>query len=142
MEKRDIRERISQKIQETEKYLNFLVSIIPKDLDKYRSDLKTKAACERYTQKTIEAVIDVAFFAINLKKLPQPLEEDTVFTILTKGRIIPQELAEKLIDAKGMRNFIVHKYGEIDDEKVFYALSEEIERDIKEFLELIKRLLE
>jgi uncharacterized protein YutE (UPF0331/DUF86 family) len=48
-------------------------------------------------------------------------------------------LSERLIDSRGMRNFIVHKYGEIDDSKVFYALKEEFITDVREFMDNIKK---
>lgn len=55
-------ERIKDKIEEIEKYLDELVEISPSTLDRYIEDFKTRAACERYTEKIIEAVVDLAFF--------------------------------------------------------------------------------
>ncbi len=45
-----------------------------------------------------------------------------------------------LQDAKSMRNFIVHEYGGIDDFKVFHAITEELEKDVKKFIDEIKKL--
>ena len=37
-----------------------------------------------------------------------------------------------------MRNFIIHQYEKLNDEIVFDALTEQLERDIKEFISSIK----
>ena len=41
-----------------------------------------------------------------------------------------------------MRNIIAHQYGEIDDELVFKAISQELEKDVNEFIDLIEKGIE
>ena len=55
------------------------------------------------------------------------------------NQIISRDFARKLKDRKSMRNFIAHEYGEIDDKLVFEAISEHLEKDIKEFINIIKK---
>ncbi len=43
-------ERIKDKIDEIEKYIAELEEIVPKHLEDYKKDFKTKAACERYAE--------------------------------------------------------------------------------------------
>jgi uncharacterized protein YutE (UPF0331/DUF86 family) len=52
-------ERINDKIEEIEKYLGELLEIIPSSLVGYGQDFKAKAACERYAERIIEAVVDL-----------------------------------------------------------------------------------
>lgn len=40
-----------------------------------------------------------------------------------------------------MRNIIAHEYGTVNDEIVFHAITEEIERDTIEFIEVVKKKL-
>lgn len=134
-------ERIQEKIDEIEKYLEELLTIIPDNFDVYLKDFKTKAACERYCEKIIEAVVDLAFLVIKEKRLRIPEDDSETFDILAEERIIDEALAKKLKEAKGMRNIIAHEYGKIDDEVVFHAITEEVENDISEFLEKIKKFL-
>jgi len=55
---------------------------------------------------------------------------------LTRNKkIIDTNLAERLQDAKGMRNILSHRYGEIDNRTVFESIKKELLIDIKEFLE-------
>lgn len=130
--------RIKDKIKEIETYLTELLSIIPKDFQDYIADLKTKAACERYSEKIIGAVVDLAFLIIKEKGLKVPEEDKEAFDILAEEKIISEDLATKLKDAKGMRNIISHQYGNIDDEIIFESITKELERDVREFLENMK----
>lgn len=77
---------------------------------------------------------------IREKGLRTPEDDKNAFDILANEKIIPEILAKKLKEAKGMRNIIAHKYGKIDDEIIFESLTTEIEMDATEFLENIKRL--
>ncbi len=143
MEKRSIKERIQDKIEQIEKFKEELYEMIPQNmnLEEYIIDLKTKAICERYFEKIIEGVVDLAFLIIREKELKMPEDEESSFIILSENRIISEILAARFKEAKGMRNVIVHQYGEIDDEKVFHAVFEELEKDINEFLHNIKEVI-
>lgn len=136
-----MKERTKDKIEEIEKYLSELAEIIPEDLNDYIKDFKAKAACERYVERITEAVIDLAFLIIKDKHLPTPENDLRTLDILSKEGFITLNLAGKLQDAKRMRNIIAHEYGEVDDEIVFEAIKEELEKDVKEFLKMIKKII-
>ena len=131
-------ERIKDKIEHLEKFLQELLEIVPGSFDEYKENFTIKAACERYAEKIIEGVIDLAFLVIKEKKLKIPEDEESSFGVLSQNNIISFELAKKLMDAKGMRNIIVHEYGEIDDEVVFNSVSEELKKDTKEFIKYLR----
>lgn len=106
-----IRERIEEKINEIEKFIEELYNYFTPlniDLDEYKKDYKTKAICERYCEKIIEAIEDLAFLVINYKKLKFPEYEKEVFDILKDNKIISENLSKRFKTAKGMRNFIAH----------------------------------
>ena len=117
-----------------------LKSIIPSSFEEYKSSIEKKAACERYVEKIIEAATDLAFLIIKNKKLRIPEDDIDAFNILLENKIIDDDLAAKLKNAKGMKNIISHQYGKIDDEIVFDAITEELERDIKKFVEVVEKL--
>src|SRR3989344_6366772 len=126
--------RIEDKIDEIDKLLDELIEIMPNDFNEYNSDFKTKAACERYFEKIIEAAIDLAFLVIKDRRLQLPEEDKRVFDILSREKLISEDLAIKLKEAKGMRNIIAHEYGKIDDELVFNAITDELIDDMTEFI--------
>jgi len=132
--------RINEKIKEIEDYLDELLDIMPKDFPGYIADLKTKAACERYSEKIIGAVVDLAFLIIKEENFKVPEQDKEAFDILAEGKIISEDLAAKLKDARGMRNIISHQYGNLDDEIVFESITRELEKDVREFIENIKNV--
>lgn len=131
--------RINDKIEEILEYLEQLELFLPANFENYNQDFKSKAACERYFEKIVEAVVDLAFLIIKSKKMKIPKEDTEAFIILANENIISIELAERLRKAKGMRNVLAHEYGKIDDWLVFNSLTEELKRDITEFIDNIKR---
>jgi len=133
-------ERVNDKIIEIEKYLEELYQIVPSDFEMYKDDFKIKAACERYFEKIIESVIDLGFILVRAKNFKAPEDEESIFEVLFKEKIISEELSRKLKDAKGMRNFIIHQYEKINDELVFEVLAENLEKDIKDFVGFVGRL--
>ncbi|MBI2107235.1 DUF86 domain-containing protein [Candidatus Woesearchaeota archaeon] len=133
--------RIQDKIEEIEKYIEELSEIQPESFEAYKNDFKTKAACERYFEKIIESVVDLAFLVIKENKLKIPEEDKEAFDVLAKGEIISKDLAEKLKDAKGMRNLIAHEYGKVDDEIVFESVTSELKIDTETFVKKIKQTI-
>ncbi|MEK6934772.1 MAG: DUF86 domain-containing protein [Nanoarchaeota archaeon] len=137
---KEVKMRIEDKIKEIEDYLGQLLDILPKNFQEYIVNYEKKAACERYFEKIVEALVDLAFIVIKEKKFKIPEDDIKAFFVLVDENIIEEKLAEGLREAKGMRNIIVHEYGKINDELVFYAIAEELEKDVVEFLEKIKKL--
>lgn len=130
--------RITDKTREIGRYLAELNGMVPSSLEEYKSDIIKKAACERYVEKIVEAVTDLAFLVIKYKKLKIPEDDIDAFNILFENKLIGSSLAAKLRNAKGMKNIISHQYGNIDDEIVFEAITEELGRDARAFVESVK----
>ena len=133
--------RIKDKIKEIEGYLTELNEIAPTEFQDYINDIKTKAACERYFEKIIEAVVDLAFLIIKDKGFKVPEEDKEAFDILAQEEMISNLLAIKLKDAKGMRNIIAHEYGKIDDKIVFESITENLEKDVQDFIRSITKVI-
>ena len=74
-------------------------------------------------------------------KLRIPEEDKEALVRLEHQKIISPLLSKKLQDAKSMRNILAHEYGIIDDTIVFHTITEELENDVREFVESIKNYL-
>lgn len=131
--------RIKDKINEINKFLDELKGIIPSNLKEYESNIEKKAACERYVEKIVEAITDLAFIIIKNKKFKIPEDDVDAFNILSENKVINEDLSKKLKEAKGMRNIISHQYGKIDDEIIFESIAEELDKDVREFIKSIKK---
>ena len=125
--------RIKDKINEIQKYLEELETILPMNLEEYVRSIEKKAACERYFEKIIESANDLAYLIIKKERFEIP-EENKSFEVLFENKIISKKVFLKLKNAKGMRNIIAHKYGDVDDELIFESITEELISDIEEFL--------
>ncbi len=130
-------DRIGDKIRDIEKYLEELTILIPETLEEYERSIASKAACERYIEKIVGAIVDLGFLTIKEKNLESPETEPQIFDILNKNNVISLELSKRLQDAKKMRNVIVHLYSEVNDEIVFNALKEELFSDTEEFIKSV-----
>lgn len=129
--------RINDKLSELETFIEQLHSLAPKSLEEYQKNIEKKAACERFVEKIIEAILDIVFLLIKLKRLRIPEDDADAFQVLLENKIIDEQLATNLKNAKGMRNVIVHQYGKVDDSVVFTSITEELESDVRKFIEAI-----
>ena len=117
--------RIQDKIKEIECYIEELESIVPLNLEDYLSNLEKLLACERAFEKIIEAVNDLAILFIRQKRYDFS-SEAKIFDILSQRNIISKILGERLQQAKGMRNFLIHGYDDVDLKVVWKTVQEDI----------------
>jgi len=134
--------KIKDKINEIETFLSELEEIKPSNLEEYGRDFKSKAACERYFEKIVEATIDLAFIFIKERNIDMPEDDESALDSLMNNNIITDGLVNRIKEAKGMRNIIAHLYGSVNDELVFEAIDKELSKDIGEFVSSIKKVLE
>lgn len=134
--------RINDKINEVHAHLDELSKITPGEFDGYKSNNLVKAACERYFEKIVEAVTDIAFMVIVKRKLRVPEDDIDAFNILLEKKIIDEGLYKKLKQAKGMRNILAHQYGVVNDEIVFESITGELGKDVREFIKKIEANLQ
>lgn len=131
--------RVQDKINEINHCLSEVESFTPKSFNDYKTDLKVKAACERYFEKITEATIDLAKLMLRHKGMEIPKENKDIFNILERKEIISKNLSFNLKQAKSMRNILIHQYGNINDKTVFESLTKELIRDVREFIKAIKK---
>ena len=130
--------RRGDKVIEIEMYLKELRSILPNDLEMYLNSFEKRAACERYFEKIVEAVIDLIFIVIKEMDFKTPNSNREALDLLFENNVISENLLQKLKDAKATRNWLAHRYGKVNDELVFDSLKDELIRDVEEFLGAVK----
>lgn len=134
------KERILLKLQKMNQYLDELGSMLPSTEEDYLDDLKVRRACEKTIEAAIEEVIDILSLLVSCFKLGVPTSEDNIIQIIEKKTTMNPTLLAKIKEMKGFRNILVHKYGEIDDERVYAFLIAEqddftlFEKEVKAYL--------
>ena len=130
------RERLLAKIDELDGYLREIREIMPADFEDFLKTEKRRA-CERLLQISIEAVIDICGLAVKGLRLGLPAEENDLFELLAKKRLITPAMKNKFRSMRGFRNIIVHEYGRVDEKIVYEMLT----KRLKDFLEFKRQML-
>ncbi len=127
-------ERILSKIDSMDQYLKEIEDDMPSNLNEYQDN---KRKYERLLNLSIEAVIDVCSLILKNEGLGAPNDEESILDKLADNKIINQDIAKNVKDMKAFRNVLVHRYGEVDDRKVYEKLEK-----LEDFKEFRKRVIE
>lgn len=117
------KKRIFAKIDSLDGYLDELGKIKPETIEEYCGKIEKRRACERLLQISTEAVIDICSILVSGLGLGLPSDEETMVDKLEKKKVITTKMKSILKGMIGFRNVLVHKYGEVNDKKVFENLS-------------------
>lgn len=98
-----------------------------------------EAALERLFQITLEAILDIGRMIVSIENLPRPQDNNEIFTILAKAKVISLDFAKRAYGIGAFRNILVHGYMIIDEKRVFENLQK---LDLfKEYTEFIAKYL-
>lgn len=75
-----------------------------------------QAAVERWLQVAVESCIDIAYHVIAERGWTPAESARAAFESLAAHGLVPQQLAQRLARAVGMRNILVHDYVRVDRE--------------------------
>jgi uncharacterized protein YutE (UPF0331/DUF86 family) len=138
-----IKKQFFDKIQNLDEYISYLDKISKETKNNqalFLSDFHFFGTTERYLQLSIQTMMDLVQMLIIEEGLERPEENQEAISLLYNHKIISKKLAENLDGIVGFRNILVHEYGKIDKEKVYYYLQEKIV-DIKNFRKEILKFL-
>ncbi|MBO3804147.1 MAG: DUF86 domain-containing protein [Candidatus Brockarchaeota archaeon] len=135
---RDVIEGKLDIIERNLKFLNEYKTASPRRFVKSYKDVQ---AVKHSLLEIMEACIDIANHIISAKGYRRAEEYSEMFEILKEERIIRKELANKLEDMARFRNLLVHRYGDIDNERVLDIVKRDL-RDVVEFEKEIEDFLD
>jgi uncharacterized protein YutE (UPF0331/DUF86 family) len=102
-------------------------------LDEFISDSDVQDILLFNMQIAIQNCIDIASHIISDENLGIAGSTSEIFYLLQDNKYISADLTEKVIGAVGLRNILVHEYGNLDLKKVYKVIQEDID-DLKEFV--------
>lgn len=108
-------------------YLDELQTMRGLDREAYLDDVVHRRAVERSLMNVIQACIDLASHVRASEDLGPADASREEFEALGEAGIVAEETASKLAEAAGLRNFLAHRYGEVDHDIVYDVLHEELE---------------
>lgn len=115
-------ESVSSRLDRLDELLEELDAIRAGGRDAYMAEPRTRLAAEHALQLAIQSCIDIGAHLVSELGLPTPSDYRGVFASLRQVSLDAQ-LAERLAQAAGMRNILVHGYLDVDDETVWDALA-------------------
>jgi uncharacterized protein YutE (UPF0331/DUF86 family) len=95
-------------------------------------DSLLRAAVERWLQVAIEACIDIAEHVIAYEGWTPPESARAAFLTLARHGRIPLELVERLGQAAGLRNVLVHGYVSVDLHRLAATIAHDLD-DLRAF---------
>jgi len=91
-------------------------------------------------QTSIEAIVDL--IALVTKDLGIPVKDDNLnISEIVKMRKLKSELGEKLKKANGMRNIIVHRYNDFEEQIILNSVAD-IKELLPKWLNIIEEILD
>ncbi|NLT06658.1 MAG: DUF86 domain-containing protein [Solirubrobacterales bacterium] len=102
------------------------------------SDMHLQLEVERALQVSIQICIDIGAHLVSELGLGPADDYQGVFAALGSAGTIDSDLADRLGDAAGLRNLLVHDYGEIDHARLWDSLGEL--GDLREFAAVAERI--
>jgi uncharacterized protein YutE (UPF0331/DUF86 family) len=116
-------ERLGARLDRLEHLIERLEEVRAEGLESYLEDEDLRAKAERWLQLAIQICIDVGAQFLSEVSARPPSDYAGVFTALAGAGVLGRDHAERLADAAGQRNLLVHAYLEIDDRAIFASLS-------------------
>jgi len=109
-------------------------------LDMIFGDEDIQDLLDRRMQKAIESCMDIVIHIASQSNLPRKERVSDVFVQLASEGIIEKNLAERLKQAVGFRNILVHEYTQIDYQLAYSDLSQKLD-DLESFSYQIQKFI-
>lgn len=123
-------------MESLESYLSEASKIIPQKKQDYIDSFEKQLATERLLQISIELVIDISLLLIKFLKLGVPKDEENIFEKLSHHF----KNVETYKEMKRFRNILVHRYGGIDSDIVYFNATNNL-KDFYKFIDEVKDIL-
>lgn len=136
-----MKERIIEKIEESEDNLEIVRNNLPESFESFK-ELHTlmRDGIYKRIQHTIQNILDICSIIVKEEDLEIPSSETDVFRELKENHIFSKETISKIRKMKGFRNFLVHRYGKINEEDAFRDIKNCI-NDFEDIFEEIRKYL-
>lgn len=134
-------EQIQTKLDALKANLALLDEIPQGSYEEFAGDFRNVAAALYLLQTAIQALIDVASFAVAQRALPTPRTSHEAFERLEEAGLVPAGTAARVAPIVGFRNRVVHLYDRVDERRVYEILTRHRD-DLPELLDRVLAVIE
>ncbi|MCQ3980117.1 MAG: hypothetical protein DPW09_42410 [Anaerolineae bacterium] len=126
---------IRQRLQRLEQYINELEKHRPVTLEMLRNEFTRQLAVEWAFQAAIESCTDIAAHLVSVYQLGHPQESRDVYQFLIDTGYLDRPFGQAMMAMVGFRNRLVHLYWDVDVEKLYQYLQEDLKllRQFRDF---------
>lgn len=110
---------IKTKIKVIEESIDLVKENLPDNINEFKALGLVKDGIYKKIEASIQEIISICSIINSDLKLGIPSNRDDIIDALLDNNILSKKMAEKIKELKGFRNFLVHRYGKIDDEVAF-----------------------
>ena len=108
------KELVASKLVDLKTYFEKLGPLLKEDARAIIDDDLKLSTVERRFQLIVDTAIDINTHVIKESGLATPDDYQSTFITLGERKILPLDFALKIAPSVGLRNLIVHKYGQVD----------------------------
>lgn len=131
-----MKKEIYEKLGYLREYVAALKELSKHSKQKMQSDIILRGAVERYLQLSLEIVLEIGEMIIAAEGFKKPAKHREVIETLGNHGILPKAFAERFAPAAGLRNVLVHRYGELD----FSIVYDHVKKELGDFDVFAKRI--
>jgi len=135
------RQTLARKLEYLRKQLEILEPYRSVATQEVTGSLEKRLIVERLLELSIQSVIDSSRLLAALEDWRGIRDERDALVLLAEHGVIEDTLADRLLQAKGFRNILVHEYAEIDPDLLYLHLTEGVD-DLWAFARGLARHLE
>lgn len=132
---------VDAKAASVERAFEVLDEIEAEGSEAFGEDLRTFFAAQRALQEAAEAALDVAGHLIAANGYRNAEDYADLFAVLAEEDVVAGDLAERLASMARFRNVLVHRYAEIDPEKVWTYVADD-RHDVVAFFDAVYDAME
>lgn len=129
-------ELMNLRIDVIERNLTEINEITSEGYDSFKASYRDELAAKQALLESIEACIDISNYIIATQGFRRPTDYKDIFLVMGEQGILDKTLSGKLQEMAKFRNVLVHRYINIETERIFNLMENEID-DFKEFIKQI-----
>jgi uncharacterized protein YutE (UPF0331/DUF86 family) len=122
------REVFDRRIARLEELLRNLRGLAEAGRERFLKEVGLQAEAERWLHLAAECSLDLAHHLIADRGWKTPSTYREAFEVLEQQGVIPPELTRQMEGWAGLRNILVHMYLDVDHERLWEFLTEELDQ--------------
>ncbi len=117
------------------------IESVRESFDPEKADFESLQAVKHCLFEIAEACIDISSHIIASEGFERPDDYSGLFPVLAENEILDEELAQRLAEMARFRNFLIHRYGEVEGQRLKRFMEDDLE-DVSVFTEQVYDYLE